>query len=339
MEEQAMIFGKRTAALISICILAVLTMISACGAPEPPDEPQPPDGSKPSQPGTTQTPTPQPAPPEEKGASFAWKITSDVSSVYLLGSIHVASPDIYPLDNVLETAYLEADNLAVEVDVTAVDDAVITALVTQYGTYPEGDGFKQSVPQDLYSKLEAQFGKWGIPLAQMNGLRPWLILTTLEQLVWQDLGYISEYGIDYYFLEKANSEGKDIIELESAEFQLKTLSSLPDDLMVKAMEAYMEDILIKEDAEELFEAWVEGDTDAMEALVFQALIDYPELKPYSDAMFDERDFKMAENIEDYLADSETYFIVVGAGHLVGENGLLNLLDDRGYKLEQLQDLD
>jgi uncharacterized protein YbaP (TraB family) len=298
----------------------------------------PPEVTPTTQP-TTEEVLPPSQPLEEKGKSFAWKITSDTTSVYLLGSIHVARPAIYPLDRAIEDAFKEADNLVVEVNVTAVDEEESFRLLQEYGTYPAGDGFSKNVPKDVYDELYEYLEQGKIFLVQLEQFRPWVILTILEQYAFTNLGYKAEYGIDYYFLDKANVSKKNIIELESAEFQLKLLSNISDDIMIEAIESDLDDMLTQEDIDELFDAWINGDRDAIEEITFEGLEADPELQTYYETLFDVRNLGMAEKIVDFLAGSETYFIVVGAGHLVGDKGLLDLLENRGYSLEQLVDVD
>jgi uncharacterized protein YbaP (TraB family) len=281
------------------------------------------------------------APPtdEQRGRSFAWEISSDSTVVYLLGSIHVAQSGIYPLDKAIEEAFAGADNLVVEVDVTAVDETATVELLQQYGLYPDGDGLNQNMPKDIYDELNEYLMEFEVPLVLLDKFRPWVILITFEQLAYESLGYVAEYGIDNYFLEKAKVDEKQIIELESAEFQFEILSSIPDDVIIKVIEMDLDEMLTSEDAEKLFTVWADGDRETMEELLFEGLISYPELEPYYEATFSQRNFGMMQKIEEFLAGSETYFIVVGAGHLVGDEGLLQLLEDRGYTLEQFLNSD
>jgi uncharacterized protein YbaP (TraB family) len=259
--------------------------------------------------------------------------------VYLLGSIHVASDDIYPLDSALEDAFTGADYLVVEVDTTMTDDTDTMVLLREYGMYRTGSGLKQDMPEDVYNDLDKYFGEQGLSLAQVDQFRPWVILVTLEQLVYENLGYSGDNGIDEHFLGEADDTGKPILELESMEFQFEVLSSISDDIITEVIKADLDDMMTVEDAEELFTTWGNGDREAMEQLIFEGLVEYPDLEPYYTVSLDERNYGMLEKIENYLASNDTYFIVVGAGHLVGEEGLLQLLEDRGYKLEQVSKLD
>jgi len=90
-----------------------------------------------------------------------------------------------------------------------------------------------------------------------------------------------------------------------------------------------------EDVYRLFEFWEKGDAEGMEELLFEDIGQEPALEPYYEVFLDQRNYNMMAEIEEYLADEYTYFIVVGAAHLVGEEGLLNLLEEAGYEVEQL----
>ena len=275
---------------------------------------------------------------DTQNKSFIWKISSEASSIYLLGSIHVASPEIYPLDSSIEDAFELADNLVVEVDISQLDEMQTLQLIMDYGTYPPGDGLRNHISDELYAQLVEQLGFYTL-MFDFDIFRPWVVVLTQEQLQLQELGYNPQYGIDLYFINKALENGKDIIELETADFQFELLSSFSDELMILMLEENLENPLTQEDLDMLFGAWEDGDAAEMELLLFEALAEEPALAPYYEKMVYERNINMAEIIEGFLTDDETYFVVVGAGHLVGENGLIDILDGRGYVTEQLYDQD
>jgi uncharacterized protein YbaP (TraB family) len=320
---------RHKVAVIALAMLPVLLMfLAACGCPS--------SGSVAPETSVLSASPTTPTTAAVQSKSFIWEITSATTSVYLLGSVHIARPDIYPLDSVIEDAFASAKYLVVEVNVHDVDNQKVTGILLEHGVYPQGEGLKENISPSLYDALEEQFKRFGIDIATLDAYRPWVISMTLEQLVLQSLGYLPENGIDYYFLDKA-AHTKKILELETAEYQLELLYSLPDELMIEILQYDIDFNTTSEDIETLFQAWEDGDIARMESLLFEGLIEEPKLAPYYEKLFDERNINMAAKIEEYLADDETYFIVVGAGHFVGENGLLNLLGEKGYAIEQLYD--
>ena len=276
---------------------------------------------------------------DAQNKAFIWKISSETNSVHILGSIHMASSEIYPLDSSIEDTFELADNLVVEVDITQVDEMQTLQLLMEYGTYPQGEGLQDNIPEDLYAQLEEQFQQLGVSIAMIDTYRPWVVVMLLEELQIQALGYAAAFGIDTYFINKATESGKDILSLETVEFQFELLGSLPDELMILLLEEGVENPLTQEDLDMFFRAWEDGDAVAMASLVFEGLTEEPALAPYYDKLIDERNLNMAEVIEGFLADDESYFIVVGSAHLIGDNGITNILAKRGYVIEQLYDRD
>jgi uncharacterized protein YbaP (TraB family) len=281
----------------------------------------------------TATPTEGPDLPGEK--AFIWEITSDVGSVYLLGSIHVADSDIYPLNNVIENAFQSSNNLVVEIDISKVNPLATAELMIKYGIYPEGGSLKSYVSEELYTKLSEYFTEYGVDISTIDMFRPWVIDTLMEELRLESMGYSAQNGIDMYFIEKATEADKNILELESTEFQLELLSSFSDEIMILAIEDAFQNPPTKEMIEELFYSWGNGKTDIVESLIFEGLNEEPIFEPCYQAVYIDRNYSMADKIEVFLSDGDVYFVVVGAAHLVGEEGLISILENRGYETRQL----
>jgi uncharacterized protein YbaP (TraB family) len=274
---------------------------------------------------------------EDTTLSFLWEVSSDTNTVYILGSVHVATEDSYPLAEAIENAYALADYLVVEVDINAISELEMTYLLLEKGTYPAGESLSDYISEDLYSRLCDRFRELdttGLMLSSINRFEPWVVATLISDLDYMALGYEAEYGIDYHFLEKAGADGKDILELESAEFQLDIFDSMPYETQIILLEDAVDNQVTADEIEMMFEAWSTGDVTTMEWLILGSDISNPEYRTIYENLIDERNFLMVEKIEQYLQDDDVYFVVVGAGHLVGENGIINLLDSKGYTVEQ-----
>lgn len=328
------------AVVVLISLLLLLT-VSACANKnevEPVDSSGlPPTVESPKAPDTA--PVSDPVIPDEaevKEYAFLWEIASGTTKIYLLGSIHIASLDIYPLAQSIEDAYAEAEYLVLELDSTQTSEAETTQLIVQHALYPPDTNLKAEISAELYTWLSEEFGQSGIEISQLAPFRPWFISLSLTQLQTQDLGYEAQYGIDMYFQNKAVVSGKEILELESAEYQFEVLGSIADDLWIFDLENTMQYPMVEGDMERFYDAWLQGDVNFMEKLALEPLIEYPQLKPLYDVMFDVRNAQMAEKIAGYLADDKVYFVIVGAGHLVGETGLISVLEEQGYAVSQVE---
>jgi uncharacterized protein YbaP (TraB family) len=275
---------------------------------------------------------------DKQTKSFLWEVSSDVNTIYILGSIHVAKADLYPLGNAIEGAYERSDHVVVEVDITKISDEEMAILLIEKGTYPSGESLETQIPEEIYSRLAERLSELdpsGLLLQTMNSFEPWVIAIGISDFDYMELGYDAEYGIDLYFLNKALEDDKDILELESAEFQFDLFDSLSDELQIMMLEYAVYNPITEEEMEGIFNAWSSGNSEEMEQIIFSEIEEYPEYQILYEKIMDERNFIMVDKIEGFLEDDVIHFIVVGAGHLVGDNGIINLLTESGYVIKQL----
>jgi uncharacterized protein YbaP (TraB family) len=170
-------------------------------------------------------------------------------------------------------------------------------------------------------------------------MKPWIAAFLIEQMQLEKLGYSLQYGIDYYFAKKTG-DSKEILELESAEFQLDLLNDLSEDVQVLFLESVLNDLdNLDKSMKNIFEYWINGDVEGMNDFIFEEVRKSKgkdeKLNQLFDALFDKRNVGMTEKIESYLNDEKTYFIIAGSGHFIGENGIINLLKNKGYEVIQL----
>jgi uncharacterized protein len=173
-----------------------------------------------------------------------WKVTSDAGGeVYLLGSIHAATDEFYPMPKEIEDAYAKSKALVVEADAAAEDAAALQQLVMSTGMYGEGDTLKKHVSKDTVKKLKAVCEKEGLPYDQLKTMKPWLIAIQLQGVAMQKLSMRADLGIDKHFLDDAHDakKPKKIIQLESAKEQLELISGFGDDLEEKFLLSTIDD--------------------------------------------------------------------------------------------------
>lgn len=276
---------------------------------------------------------------QRAGNSFLWKATSDTNTVYLLGSIHVARDDFYPLPEEIERAFEESKVLAVEVDVKNADAvaAVQQAMLTK-GVHLDGGTLADDVSPDTLKRFREHYRAKNLPGQQLEVLRPWAAALTLAIMELQAIGFKADLGIDVHFLTKAHDASKPVVELESAAAQIDLLSGFGKELEEKFLVqtlAGMDDL--GKTMDKAAEAWKSGDVKTLQAeLLDKPLREAPETKPVYEKLFDERNVKMAEKVEGFLKGGEQHFVVVGAGHLIGKQGMVDLLKKKGFKVEQVR---
>ena len=264
--------------------------------------------------------------------SFFWKVQSPTATVYLLGSIHVAKPDFYPLDDTIEHAFEHASYLVVELDQHKLDQDGMRRLILKKGMYEQPDSIESHISETTLDKLKDYLAKYDMPLQGYNRLKPGFLAMTLFIAHTIRKGYLPEYGIDMYFLNKVKNQK--VLQLETYEEQLNLFFDVPNE------EAFLADTLTQfkdfdTDMNNLVSAWKTGNSDEMAQYILdKPLKEYPQMKDFYRKIFTDRNLKMTEKIVDYLSHKDTYFVVVGAGHLVGKQGIVNLLKENGFKLTQ-----
>ena len=149
------------------------------------------------------------------------------------------------------------------------------------------------------------------------------------------IGVGPNLGIDKYFLSKAEGKKK-ILELESIDYQINLLSGFSDEDQELFLIYTLKDLhLMEQEVNQVTQAWISGDTKSMESLLTKSVSEDKRLSTIFEKMIFERNRRMASKIEDFLRTKETYFVIVGAGHLVGNQGVIELLRGKGYLIEQL----
>jgi uncharacterized protein YbaP (TraB family) len=268
------------------------------------------------------------------GRHFLWKVEAGTASAYLLGSLHFGSPELYPLPEPVTAAYAESSALVVEANIQGLRDAAAMAPLLAAGLYQDGSTLQDHLPPDLWQRLGVAADELGIPAALLAVQRPWLASFTLTALALQRAGFSEDLGLDLHFMNVANGH-KPILELESVEGQFALLQNLPDgdqvDMLRQALDeleqgpAYFRSML---------QAWERGDTAAMQQLMTEGLEQGATQERLYQRLVTQRNASMADRLATLLEQGGTYFVVVGAGHLVGPESVVDLLEARGYRVRR-----
>ena len=266
--------------------------------------------------------------------SFLWKIQSKTNTVYVLGSLHYCKKEIYPLSEKIGKAFTESEILVVEADVSDIKKIDIQELIER-AFYPGNDALEKHVSPEIYEWVVKEAGGLGIPVELLNRQKPWFLAITLVALESLKLGFDPNLGIDKYFLSKAEG-GKEILELESLDYQLNLLSSFSDKDQELFLLYTLKDLkILEQELGKLTQAWSSGDTKAMESIVTRSVSEDKRLSSVFEKVLYERNRKMASRIEVFLKTKKTYFVIIGAGHLVGSRGIVEILKGKGFLVEQL----
>jgi len=265
--------------------------------------------------------------------SCLWKVTSENGTLYLQGSVHVLKADSYPLAPAIEQAYAESKALVLEVDMKEMTSPETQQRIMEKAMLPGTETLQQVLDEDTHQKLGTACTQAGLPIAALEKFKPWFATMTLTLVRLQKMGFDAQYGLDTYFFDKAAADGKKVLGLESVDFQIDLLESLtkenPNDFVMRALADLA---VIEEDVASLEKAWESGDIDALSTLISKSFEGYPY---FHQTFVLDRNKRWFETLNGLLKAPETHMVVVGAGHLSGKGGLLELLEQKGYTLEQL----
>ena len=263
-----------------------------------------------------------------------WKVQSKTITAYIAGSIHAYKSELFPLPKKMEDAFDKSDALAVEANINEIKPESMMTMING-AFYQDRSTLEKHLSKETYEMTVQKLNEIGLPLELFQNTKPWFVALNVTSMELQKLGLDPEYGIDKYFLKKAENKKK-IVELESIDYQINLLSGFSDaEQELFLVSAFRDLELLKGEINEILKAWDTGDTKTMESFVSKSLQDDPGMLPIYRKLVFERNKNMVSRIEGYLRTNEQYFVVVGAAHLVGKDGIIEILKKKGYLVEQL----
>jgi hypothetical protein len=266
--------------------------------------------------------------------SSVWLAKSSKATVYLAGSFHALRASDYPLPAEFLKAYEDSRKIIFEVPPGETESPEYMAKFLSLAIYNDGTTLKEHITTTAYAKAENFCKEQDYPLEQYRFFKPTFFVMTLTVSEMNKIGADPSKGIDYFFKEKAMQDGKATGSLETMDQQLSLLTSMDASIgSEQILESIGELKQIEVMLGELLAVWRKGDEAKMEELFIKDLKLYPQL--YKILIVD-RNNKWMRNIEGYFNGSGNTMVVVGAAHLVGADGLINLLRKRGYKVVKLQ---
>ena len=264
-----------------------------------------------------------------------WMAEGTSNRVFLLGSIHLLREQDHPLPRIIDDVYEEAETLYMELDMDDLDPLLMQATINRLGMLEEGTSLREVMGEDLYAEAAARAAELEIPFEMLDRIEPWYAAITVEQLVLTRIGFNAAYGVEMQLLRKAANDGKEILGFETVEQQLGYLDGLSLEAQRELlMQTLTESAAIREIMDDLILAWRSGDIDYLEQALLDDVSGYPELY---DAIVADRNRLWVDTIDELLDDGQDYLVIVGALHLVGEDGVPRLLEQRGVRIMQMHE--
>ncbi len=282
-----------------------------------------------------------------------WKVSGGKNTVYLLGSVHLADSRIYPMNDDMLAAFDSSDVLAVEVNL--LDIAEGQNYMQQKMFYQDGTTIDQVISEELYVLYAEKMESFSLQKEVYNYLKPWSAAFTIQNLDAQTYSdYSGGLGVDIFFMSKAFNT-KPIVEIEGLKFQTDLLDGFSPELQEEFLLGVLappveEPSDTESDAttdesndtpaiitalDQILATWITGDIEGLEEII---ALDVDATDEFSTKFFYDRNDHMYETVLEYLEDDteQTYFVVVGAGHMISDKGVVKLLQDKGYTVDQVK---
>lgn len=262
-----------------------------------------------------------------------WKVSGGKATVYLLGSIHLLKEDDYPLDPRMGRALEESDVVVFEVHPDSLQAASLQAYVLENAFLGEGETLESALGDSVYAAASARAESLGIDLGPMKMFKPWFVSIALALAEMQKMGFDPALGVEMHLAAEAEAKGKTILGLETGTYQIGLFASLTaEEQRALLMHTLSQLDDIEKELGKILAAWKKGDTAGVEDTLNRSFKEYPEIY---EKLILQRNRDWLARIEGFLAGGETHLVVVGVGHMPGEEGLLDLLVKKGFKVEQL----
>jgi len=262
-----------------------------------------------------------------------WKVKGDHNTIYLLGSVHVLSKHAYPLKPALERAFDDANQVVFEIDLTRFTPESFRQEFKRTALYPSGQSLSKKLSPGTIELLRSVLPDYGLTLDKVERFKPWFLAEWLSSRALEMAGFSDRLGVDFYFYHKAKAAGKPVLGLETLRDQAQIFDSFNDEenelylvSTISGLPAYA--VMVRR----LVDAWKDGDVKLLDQLLNQDKRSDPTTH---DVLFSKRNSKWMPEIERFAHESGNYLIIVGAGHLVGDDGVVEQLKRAGYSVQQL----
>ncbi len=278
------------------------------------------------------------APPRlpDTGMLVFWRIAradGTGGSAHLLGSMHVAK-DALALDPAIVVARGTASEIVLEVAPEELTPATLIDLIAEFGRPPAGKTFRDFVSAETASAVEEALADRNLPIAAWELWEPWVLTFMLANDQLASEGFSQEAGIEHSLIADAVSASKPTRGLETAREQIERMDGLP----LATQELLLRDAVSSEQTassiDALSDAWRRGDLDALARELF-ASPSGPGAAAFFEAIYFARNRAFADDIAGLVDGGGDWFIAIGAGHMVGDQGIPQLLAARGYRVERI----
>jgi len=272
-----------------------------------------------------------------KATPAFWSVDNgqNKGKVYLLGSFHLLPKSYQWYAGIISEAFESSDELVMEVKMTPDATSEVQLMTMNNGFFRDEDSLRNHLDDAHYNKM-LQHAENSLRLKEpmAKKMRPWMMAISLSVVAIMSTGLDPNSGVDKVLQSKALLSDKPITGLETIKVQMQALMNHPIKVQVSMLNETLDQLDdIKNIMDVSLKAWRSGDEKVINERMVNDLKEYPGLY---DALLVNRNNNWMPEIEKHINSGKNIFIVVGAAHLVGSDGILKLLKDRGYAVNRIQ---
>lgn len=265
-----------------------------------------------------------------------WKMQDADSTLYLFGTTHILPPGIEWQTEAYFAAMAETETTIVEADIDSPQaQKAVAEIMRELGLNPKGVTLSSKLGEKRAEQFAELSEKFGVPMAALEGMRPWLAWITLSLIAYQQAGFEASEGVEHILLARAKEEGDEIDHFETVRDQIEIVAGLDEDEMLANFDASIDqfadfDAMTKT----MVTTWKTGDIEGMSELMNSELREHSE-DAFQKLLID-RNVRWVTQIKEIMAGAGDTFVAVGVGHLVGEDSVIDLLGAEGFDVERVQ---
>lgn len=261
-----------------------------------------------------------------------WTISKNGNKLYLGGTIHVLKKEDYPLPEEYNKAFKKADKLILEANIEKAQTLEFGKKMTQVLSYPDGKSLKGSIKADTYNKLKKYLADRNIPIESFHKFKPQMIVLIMTVMELKKIGMVN-VGVDEFFYNKARQSGMALGFFESVDEQIEFIRTMgqgnEDSMLLSTIKDMnrMQGMMTN-----MKTAWLHGHEKKLADLGLKDMMhDHPETYQ---SLLVKRNNNWMPHIEQMINNNKIEIVLVGALHLVGKDGLLQQLRNKGYTVKK-----
>ncbi|NNC46933.1 MAG: TraB/GumN family protein [Sphingomonas sp.] len=264
-----------------------------------------------------------------------WKLSDEDTTVYLLGTFHLLPKDLEWRTDTIDAALAASDEIYFEIEDDLRDPSAIMPLIQSMAIDPTQPSLAERIGDENAARVAELLTPAGIPAQALNIMENWFIALTLSSVTAMKFGYDTDSGVEIVLRGDVDERGLPVKGLETAEEQLGHLDGMSAEAQTMFLtESLVPDEEMRATLDGMLESWKRGDIDGIAATFNEGAPIGSEVRQ---ALLTNRNADWTGDIVERMGQPGTVFVAVGAGHLVGDDSVINMLAEKGYVATRIDD--